>query len=236
MKMKKIALLLAVLAAVSGQTPAPKVLRHLVYQFGYNTPVASSGNGTGTTTIDIMGPAPDGGLIVSGQDYWWNTARPRATNTCEVYPGGGVSCSQMPYAISPMQLTIFPLLAHGFFKDLNASATSTWKRNYDVKAAIIPGANGFAGQLTTWKCAYSFEGKGPIPKASPLVLITAEGTLDQQGGRYLAAKSKQRIVYDPVAHVPGIVRDVRTHLPQTNVYNNDLIELKLVKDSGKPSH
>src|SRR5271166_6279246 len=99
--MKKVALLLAVLVGSTAQTPAPKVLRHLVYQFGYNTAVASSGNGTGTTTIDIMGPAADGGLIINGQDSWWNTARPRATNSCEVYPGGRVACSQAPYAISP---------------------------------------------------------------------------------------------------------------------------------------
>jgi hypothetical protein len=230
--MKNIALLLALLVGLSAQTPAPKVLRHLVYQFGYNTPVANSGNGTGTMTIDVMGPAPDGGLIVSGQDYWWNTARPRATNTCEVYPNGGVSCSQMPYAISPMQLTIFPMLARHYFSGLNAAATSSWKKSYDVKAAIIPGATGFAGQLTAWQCVYNFEGKGPVPKSSPLVLIIVDGTLDQQGGRYRNATSKQRIVYDPVAKVPGIVRDVRTHLPQTSVYNNDLIELKLIKDSG----
>lgn len=235
--MKKIALLLAVLVGSSAQTPAPKLLRHLVYQFGYNTAVASSGNGTGTTTIDIMGPAPDGGLIVNGQDYWWNTARPRATNSCEVYPGGRVACSQAPYAISPMQLTIFPMLAKGYFSSLNASASSTWKRSFTVEAAIIPGANGFAGQLYTWKCEYSFQGKGPVQGASPLVLILSEGTLVQQGGRYLKATSKQRIVYDPVAKIPGIVRDVRTHFPQTSVYNKDLIELKLIKDSGhKSSH
>jgi hypothetical protein len=228
-------LLLAVLAGLSAQTPAPKVLRHLVYQFGYNTPVASSGNGTGTTTIDIMGPAPDGGLIINGQDSWWNTVRPRATNSCEVYPGGKVACSQMPYAISPMQLTIFPMLARGYFKGLNAAATSSWQRSYTVYAAIIPGANGFAGQPYTWKCEYSFHGQGPVPKASPLVLILSDGTLDQQGGRFLNATSKQRIVYDPVAKVPAIVRDVRTHFPQTSVYNNDLIELKLIKDSGHQS-
>jgi hypothetical protein len=230
--MKTIGLLVAVLVALSAQAPAPEPVRHLVYQFGYNTAVASSGQGTGTTTIDILGPAKDGGIMVSGTDHWWNTVRARATNTCEVYPNGGVSCLQSPYALSPMQLTLFPLLGRNYFKGLGPGATSNWTRSYQVKAAIVPGASGFAGQLYTWSCVYNLHGKGPIHNAAPLVLILSEGTLDQEGGRYLKATSKQRIVYDPVAKIPAIVRDVRTHLPQRNVYNNDLVELKLTKDSG----
>jgi hypothetical protein len=229
--MKAIALLLAALLGLSGQTPAPAPVRHLVYQFGYNTKVASQGTGTGTTTIDISGPAPDGGVLISGTDYWWNTARPRATNTCEVYPNGGVSCLQRPYALSVIQLTLFPLLARNYFKGLSASGTSSWQHTYQVKAAIVPGANGFAGELYTWNCTYGLHGKGSIAGAAPLVLIQANGTLDQQGGRYLKATSKQRIAYDPAAKVPVLVNDVRTHLPQTNVYNKDLVELKLTKDS-----
>ncbi len=230
--MKNIGLLLAVLVALSAQAPAPAPVRHLVYQFGYNTPVASSGQGTGTTTINILGPAKDGGVMVSGTDRWWNTVRPRATNTCEVYPNGSVSCLQSSYALSPMQLTLFPLLGRNYFKGFGAAATSSLKRTYQVKAAILPGASGFAGQLTTWNCAYSLEGKGPIHNAAPLVLILSEGSLDQEGGRYLKATSKQRIVYDPVRKVPAIVRDTRTHLPQRNVYNNDVVEVKLTQDSG----
>lgn len=233
--MKKFLMLAAVTMALSGQTPpqtpAHASARHLVYQFGYNTPVASSGNGTGTTTIDIGGLAADGGVMISGTDYWWNTARARATNTCEVYPDGGVSCAERPYAISPIQLTLFPLLGRTFFKALGPGGKTHWSRAYSVKAAILPGASGFAGALTTWKCTYALEGQGPIKGAAPLILILSHGTMDQQGGRYLSAKSKQRIVYDPVAKIPAIVSDVRTHLPQHNVYNNDTIEVKLTKDS-----
>lgn len=233
--MKNFVLFLAVLFGLSAQTPGSKpVLRHLVYQFGYNTKVASAGNGTGTVSIDIMGPAQDGGLIVSGTDHWWNTVRPRATNTCDIHPNGSVSCSQAPYAISPIQLTIFPLLARGYFKARNAGATSSWTHSYQLYAAIIPGASGFAGQPTTWQCSYNLHAKGPIKGAAPLVLIEADGTLNQQGGTYLKATSKQRIVYDPVARIPAIVRDLRTHIPVRSVYNNDLVELKLTKDSGKP--
>lgn len=44
---KTIGLLLAALVGLSGQAPAPAAVRHLVYEFGYNTKVASSGQGTG---------------------------------------------------------------------------------------------------------------------------------------------------------------------------------------------
>jgi hypothetical protein len=208
-------------------------VRHLVYEFGYNTKAASSGNGTGTTTIVISGPLPDGSVMISGTDYWWNTARPRATNTCEVHPNGGVSCTQRPYAISPIQLTLFPLLAAHYFSGLSAGGKSSWEQTYKVKGAIIPGATGFAGQLYTWNCTFDLQGKGPIPKAGAAVLIQTNGTLVQQGGRYLQATSKQRIAYDTAANVPVAVSDVRTHLPQTNVYNKDLVDLKLTKDSEK---
>jgi hypothetical protein len=232
---RTIGLLVTTLFVLSGQMPstAPAAVRHLVYEFGYNTKAASSGNGTGTTTIAISGPLPDGSVMISGTDYWWNTARPRATNTCEVHPNGGVSCTQRPYAISPIQLTLFPLLAAHYFSGLSSGGKSSWKQTYKVKAAIIPGATGFAGQLYTWNCAFDLQGKGPIPKAGAAVLVQANGTLVQQGGRYLQATSKQRIAYDTAANVPVAVSDVRTHLPQTNVYNKDLVDLKLTKDSEK---
>lgn len=234
--MKNRIVLLAVLVMLSGQmsaqTPGPAHVLRLVYQFGYNTPVASSGQGTGTTTIEISGAAKDGGMVISGTDFWWNTVRPRATNTCELYRNGNVKCSQAPNAISPMQLTIFPLLAHAYFKPLNPAGTSTWKRTFQVYAAIIPGASGFAGQPYTWNCSYALSGKGPIKGGGGLILIEGTGTLAQQGGTFLKATSKERIVYDPVAKVPAIVRDERTHIPYRSVYSNDVIELKLTSDSG----
>src|SRR6185437_12153339 len=88
--------------------PGLPAMRHLVYQFGYNTKAAKQGTGTGTTTIDITGLAKDGGLTVTATDNWWNTVRPRQTYTCEVYPGGGVTCAQPPNALSPIQLAIVP--------------------------------------------------------------------------------------------------------------------------------
>jgi hypothetical protein len=229
--MKTIGLLLAALVALTGQTPPPgSAVRHLVYEFGYNTKVASSGNGTGTTTVSFW-KAADGGLMVSGTDSWWNTARPRATNTCEVYPNGTVACTERPYALSPIQLTLFPLLGRAFFKELDAAGTSSWQQVYEVKAALLPGASGVANALTTWKCTYSLQGKGPIPKAYGAISLSSNGTLEQQGSRYLKASSKQTIAYDPTYKIPLVVSDTRTHLPMRSVYSNDLVELKLIKDS-----
>jgi len=230
---KTYALLLLSVLVLSGQAASPPAsVRHLVYRFGYNTAVANSGQGTGTTTVDISGPAQDGGVMISGQDFWWNTVRPRATNTCEVYPSGRVNCAQVPHAISPMQLTLFPLLGRHFFNSLNARGTSSWTHTYTVFAAVLPGAaTGFASTPYTWKCTYTLHGKGPIANAGGAILVETNGKLAEQGGRYWQASSKQRIAYDPAALIPVVVRDTRTHLPMRSVYSNDLIELKLEKDS-----
>ncbi|MBV8066999.1 MAG: hypothetical protein JO113_03400 [Candidatus Eremiobacteraeota bacterium] len=182
------ALFLLAIVALTGQaSTSGGSTRHLVYEFGYNTPVASSGNGTGTMAVDISA-APDGGLTVSGADHWWNTVRPRATNTCEVYANGKVSCSQRPNTISPMQWTLFPMLGKDYFKGLGPQGT--WSRNFEMYAAIVPGASGFAGQPYTWKFAYTLVGKGAIPKAEHSFLIETNGTFDQQGGTFRNGKSK----------------------------------------------
>ncbi len=65
--MKTFGLMIAVVLMLGAQSPAAGSKCHLVYEFGYNTKVASSGNGTGTTTIDIGGTAPDGGVMISGK-------------------------------------------------------------------------------------------------------------------------------------------------------------------------
>ena len=191
--MKTLGTLLAVFFILSAQTSSPAAApatHHLVYQFGYNTAAANSGNGTGTTTIDIS-PAPDGGVMLSASDRWWNTVRARATNTCELYPNGDVKCAQAPNAISPIQLTIFPVLAHSYFAGLNSSATSKWTHTFKLYAAIVPGASGFAGQPYNWNCSFNLHGEGPIKSATPLVLITGTGTLNQFEASLIAALEVQ---------------------------------------------
>ena len=245
--MKIPTLLIAALLALSAQTPAPAPPaanaagapatttarpHHLVYEFGWNTKAAKSGNGTGTTTIDIGAVAPDGGVMISGTDFWWNTARARATNTCEVYPNGGVACLERPYAISPIQLTIFPLLGKSFFGGLSNGAHANWQQSSSVKAAVIPGGNvAFTGNLYTWDCVYKMEGKGHEATGTPVILVQLHGTMDQQGGRYGAAKLKAGVAFDPTIRIPVFIDETRSRLPQMSVYNSEWYQLKLIKAS-----
>ncbi len=229
--MKAFCLFLAVIFGLSIQASAlaSATGRHLVYEFGYNTKAAKQGTGTGTETVDVGAQAADGGVMITGTDSWWNTVRPRATNTCELYPNGNVACTQRPFALSPIQLTIFPLLARQYFHPLMGSAHATWPLKYTITAAIIPGANGFMGESTTWNAAYEAKGEGTIKGAAPSILVVNNGKLTQQGGRYLSANDKMRIAFDPTLKLPVYVFDERSHLPQRSVYNNDTVELKLLK-------
>lgn len=235
-------LLVLALVAASGATaaasapatpPAPAVLpamRHLVYQFGYNTKAAKQGTGTGTTTIDIVGVAKDGGLTVTATDNWWNTVRPRQTYTCEVYSNGGVNCAQPPNALSPIQVAIVPLLGSSYFHALAASPTATWQQSYPVKATFAPSASsGFAGQVYTWNCAYTLTGKGPVPKGQPLLLVHLHGAMKQQGGRYVTVNQKANVAFDPRISMPVYIDEEFTFVPRLSV-NRYTIEAKLIRD------
>jgi hypothetical protein len=226
--------MLAAAPALAQQSPAPAAglpsVRHLVYQFGYNTKAAKSGTGTGTTTIDIVGLAKDGGVTVTATDNWWNTVKPRQSSTCEVYPNGSVTCAQAPYAISPIQIAVVPLLGQDYFSPLSAGPTATWQQKYTVKAAFFPSAaTGFAGQLYTWNGAYSLTGKG-TPGGGSLILIHSTGSMKQQGGRYIAVNQKANILFDPHLKVPALVDEEFTFVPQLSV-SRYTIEMKLIKAS-----
>jgi len=204
-------------------------VRHLVYQFGYNTKAASEGDGTGTTTFDITGLAADGGMTVNATDDWWMAVHPKQTHTCEVYADGGVTCSQAPYAISAIQIALEPMLGRDYFKALSAGPTSTWKQTYKVRATFAPGANvGFAGQVYTWNCEYTLTGKGTSPEQPPLILIHANGQMKQQGGHYLIAQQKANILFDPRLEMPVYVDELITFIPRLSI-NSYSIELKLIK-------
>jgi hypothetical protein len=234
--------MLAASPALAQQTPAtsgagagaaaaglPSV-RHLVYQFGYNTKAAKSGTGTGTTTIDIVGLAKDGGMTVTATDNWWNTVKPRQSYTCEVYPNGGVTCPHAPYAISGIQIAVVPLLGQEYFSPLSAGPTATWQQKYSVKATFSPGAaTGFAGQVYTWNCEYSLTGKG-TPGGGPLILVHSTGSMKQQGGRYIGVNQKANILFDPHLKVPALVDEDFTFVPRLTV-NHYTVEMKLIKAS-----
>lgn len=217
-------------------SPAPGSMLHLVYQWGYNTPAAESGRGTGTTSIDLMAQAADGGVMVQATDWIWNTPRARQTSVCELYANGRVNCAQPPHALSPIQLTILPLLAKGVFAKLGADGKSAWNQTYPVTAAVAPIAAGepFLSNPYTWNFAYQFTGQGPIADAPGTMLVTSTGTFTQQGG-YFRGSGQQKIAYDRSAGIPVAINDTRTHLPQRSVYSNDTVEVKLVK-AATPQH
>jgi hypothetical protein len=238
-----IAAILAASPAFAQQTPTASVsaapeaspsvsqlpaVRHLVYQFGYNTKASSEGTGTGTTTIDIVGLAKDGGMTVTATDNWWNAVKPRQSYTCEVYPNGGVTCAQAPYALSPIQLAVVPLLGQSYFTALSADLSSSWKQTYNVRATFLPGAStGFVGQVYTWNCAYTLNGKGTIPNGAPLVLIHSDGAMKQQGGRYITVNQKANIAFDPRIKMPVFVDEELTFVPRLSI-NRYTVQLKLI--------
>lgn len=205
-------------------------VRHLEYRFGYNTKATKSGTGTGTVTIDITGLAKDGGMTVTATDNWWNTVRPRQTYTCEVYADGGVTCPQPPYALSPIQVAIVPLLGREYFRPLSHGSHASWQQNYNVRATFFPSASrGFSGQVYTWQCAYTLTGKGTVSNnGSSLNSIHATGTMKQQGGRAITVNQKANLLFDPRLKMPVYVDEMLTFVPRMSV-NEYTVELKLIR-------
>ncbi|HEY1428220.1 MAG TPA: hypothetical protein VGF18_01510, partial [Candidatus Tumulicola sp.] len=204
-------------------------LRHLVYQFGYNTKAAKQGAGTGTTTIDVVGMASDGGLTVSATDNWWNTVNPRQSYTCELYPSGSVTCAQRPNALSPIQATILPLLGRNFFKALAGGSHATWQQTFAIKATFAPAASsGFAGQMYTWNATFALTGKGTVSNdGQPVVLVQSTGPMKQQGGRYVTANQKSSILFDPRLKIPVFLDEGITFVPRQTT-NRYTVEMKLI--------
>jgi hypothetical protein len=240
--MKTLLAAVFIAGVVLAASPAPAqqaglpAVRHLVYRFGYNTPATKSGTGTGTTTVDIEGLAPDGGMTVKATDDWWNTVRPRQTYTCEVYPNGGVTCAQPPNAISPIQIAVVPLLGQHYFSALSAGADSIWQQKYNVRATFAPSASsGFSGQVYTWNCAYTLTGKGMVPNNNHQVnVIHATGAMKQQGGRYITVNQKANLLFDPKLGAPVYVDEEFTFVPRLTV-NKYTIQMKLISFSKNPS-
>jgi len=224
-------------AASGSVVPAPApaaaalpTVRHLVYQFGYNTKAASKGNGTGTTTIDIIGLASDGGMTVKATDNWWMAYQPKQSSKCEVYANGNVTCAQAPYSLTVIQLAVLPLLGQTYFAPLSAGLNSSWKQNYNVRATFLPGAAGagFAGQVYTWNGAFTVDGKGTIPQQPPLILIHQNGSMKQQGGRFLTITQKANFLFDPRIKVPVYVNELLRLVPQQSI-NSYSVDMKLIR-------
>jgi hypothetical protein len=222
----------ALVSALHAPAATSTSLAHLVYRFGYNGPADDQGKQTGTTTVDVVGPASDGGVNVSMLDEWWHQSRPRQQYTCELYPTGTVKCATAPFAISPIQVTLLPLLARSYFSALASNPNANWNMNYTVRATFLPQASGgFAGQVYTWNCAYSLTGQGTVPNDAPILLIHREGTMTQQGGPLLKVNSKTKIAYDPRIHVPIVVGEEITIVPRAST-NHYIVNLRLTQ-TGK---
>jgi hypothetical protein len=214
--------------AATGSPSGVPAVRQLVYRFGYNTQATDEGRSTGTTTIDFVGRAKDGGMTVTATDDWWNGAKPRQSFTCEVYPSGAVTCATAPFALSPIQVAIVPLLGRRYFAALSAGSHASWTQSYAVRATFFPGASGFAGQVYTWNSAFTLTGKGLLSKGSPLIAIDATGSMKQQGGRYYTANVTSSIAFDPRIRKPALIDDVITFVPTYNV-NRYTVQLRLIK-------
>lgn len=210
-------------------------MRHLIYEFGYNTKAAKQGNGTGTTTIDITGIAKGGGMIVKATDNWWNSVNPRQTYTCEVYPDGMVNCVEPPQALSPIQVAIVPLLGKNYFSALSGGAHATWQQNYTVRATFAPiAARGFMGQVYTWNCAYTLQGKGTTPNNGEVLnVLHSSGSMKQQGGRYVKVNQKANLLYDPHLQTPVYVDEELTFVPRLTT-DRYTVQLKLINYSKNP--
>src|SRR5262249_19779951 len=160
---------------------------------------ADSGPYTGTLKIDLQPPATDGSIAVAATEMWWNTLRPTATDDCAIFPNGAISCLERPYSLSPMDLTVFPLLATNYFNGLTLGKSS-WPTSFQLTKGI-----------SLWDCA-TMSDQGIVPGTS-LRLVVGTGTITPHGNHYTeeAVQVTTRIAYDPVARLPVLVNQEMLH-------------------------
>jgi hypothetical protein len=224
--MKIFAILAAAILALSAQAPAPAV-RHLEYAFSPYpvTRVAENGTinpiegpGTGTMSVDILGPASDGGLMISATEDWWYSVRPRQTHTCEVYPSGGLSCDYIP-SPSGSELVLLPLLARDYFAGV---ASSAWQQVYRLSFGDAYVVTAVTNNLHV--TGSSDDGR--------LVHIALNGTLTQLDRRYFKATETGTIAYDTKSSVPVEIHMVRQWTPTDSSFSSGAVDFKLLKDSA----
>ncbi len=224
--MKILGILAAAILALSAQAPAPPAVRHLEYAFS-PYPVsrfvdtgsvgAISGPGTGTMSVDIAGPASDGGLVISATEDWWYSVRPRQTHTCEVYPNGGLSCEYIP-SPSASELVLLPLLARDYFSGVGSSQ---WQQAYKLSFG-----DGYV--VTAVKNDLRVTGSSD---GGRVVNVALSGTLTQLDRRYFKAGESGTIAYDTKASVPVTVHIVRQWVPSDSTFSSNGVDFKLLKDS-----
>jgi hypothetical protein len=218
--MKSIGMLLAVLA-LAGTTPAAPV-RHLEYAFAiYPNARPNNGYYNGTMSVDILGTAPDGGVLVRASDRWYYTLRPRQAAECEVYANGGVRCDNVPPYPSDSELVLLPLLAQDFFSRALLAGPSSWQQKF--VASFSKGA---------FRTSVSVDLSATPQNDGRLLVVKSKGEIRQLDRRQLHVFEEGTFVYDPAASVPLVVHDVRGPLPTKSVFSQTSVDLQLTKDSA----
>jgi len=229
MNIQAAGVLLATVFAFSAQTPqtalttedfATTPVRHLEYRFAYGTPIADSGPGTGTMSVDILGTAPDGGTMISGTDEWWNALYPRESSQCEIYPDGGVTCPIRPYNISEAQLILFPMLARDYFKGVQ-SASGSWSTAYDIQFGPT--------DLFSAKSEVQLNETGVVDNR--IANVDVSSNIAQTGGRFTKSTLQAKVAYDLVGKVPVAFVSRQTRIPNGSVFNSNVVSVQLMKDS-----
>jgi hypothetical protein len=219
--MNKLGMLVAVMLALAGQTPAAPV-RHLVYAFAtYPTAKANGGYGgyyDGTLSIDVLGPARDGGQLVQATDQWYYTLRSRQTRQCEIYPDGSVTWDDVPPYPSDAQRVLLPLLAADFFTP-GVSGVASWQQRFALSFAKGSYVTSASMQLSA------------TPEGSQLN-VNSHAVFQQLDRRQRKVVERSQIVYDRTLRMPVVVHDVRGPLPTESIYSQTSVDLQLVEDSG----
>jgi hypothetical protein len=203
-------------------------VRHLEYAFNPypvsrytdNGSVGTiEGPGTGTMSVDIQGPASDGGLVISATESWYNSIRPRQTHTCEVYSNGGLSCDYIP-APSASELVLLPLLARDYFSGAGGSAA--WQQSYKLS---------FGGGYVVTAVTNDLHVTG-TSDGGRIVNVAVNGTLTQLDRRYFKASEVGTVAFDTKSSVPVTVHVVRQWVPSDSAFSSNGVDFKLMKDSA----
>jgi hypothetical protein len=218
--MNKLGMLVAVMLALAGQTPAAPV-RHLVYAFATYPTAKSNGDSgdyyDGTLSIDVLGPAPDGGELVRATDWWYYTLRSRQTRQCEIYPDGSVVWDEVPPYPSDAQRVLLPLLAADFFTP-GVSGVASWRQKFALSFAKGLYVTSASMQLSA------------TPQGSQLN-VDSHAVFQQLDRRQRKVVERGQIVYDRTLGMPVVVHDVRGPVPTASIYSQTSVDLQLVDDA-----
>lgn len=221
--MKTMGMLLAALLAFAGEAPAAPV-RHLEYAFAiYPTAKPNGGYYNGTLSVDILGIAPDGGMLVQASESWYYALRPRQTRECEVYAVGTVHCDDVPPYPSETELVLFPLLARDFFSSGSSDGPSSWQQKFALSFA--------KGLYVT---AASMDLSATPQSGGRVLIVKSKGVFQQLDRRDQKALEEGQFVYDRAASLPVVVHEVRSPTPTGSIYSQTSVDLQLMKDSAMP--